>query len=101
MVAGLVAMQKLTHQEFERLDRLGAMLREGLAEAMDGARVRGQVTGMGSLTQIHLHDRPLSDYRSSTPTAEEAHRGNTLPRPAGARHLHRSDAVSVPVDADG
>ncbi|HEX5166728.1 MAG TPA: aspartate aminotransferase family protein, partial [Thermomicrobiales bacterium] len=51
MVAGLVAMQKLTREEFARLDQLGAMLREGLAEAMDGARVKGQVTGMGSLAQ--------------------------------------------------
>jgi glutamate-1-semialdehyde 2,1-aminomutase len=71
MVAGLVAMQKLTREEFERLDRLGAMLREGLAEAMDGARIHGQVTGMGSLAQIHFHDRPLRDYRDSRPTAEE------------------------------
>jgi len=78
MIAGLVAMQKLTREEFERLDRLGAMLREGLAEAMDGARVQGQVTGMGSLAQIHLHDRPIRDYRDSLPTAEEAARGKTV-----------------------
>jgi glutamate-1-semialdehyde 2,1-aminomutase len=71
MVAGLVAMQKLTPEEFERLKRLGAALREGLAEAMDGARVSGQVTGMGSLFHIHLHDRPLRDYRDSIGTQEE------------------------------
>ncbi|RIK46185.1 MAG: aspartate aminotransferase family protein [Chloroflexi bacterium] len=72
MAAGLVAMEKLTPQEFERLDRLGDMVREGIAEAMDGARIPGQVTGRGSLFHIHFHDRPLSDYRSSHLTPEEA-----------------------------
>jgi glutamate-1-semialdehyde 2,1-aminomutase len=71
MAAGLVAMEKLTPVEFDRLDRLGDMAREGIAEAMDGARVPGQVTGMGSLFHIHFHDRPLSDYRSTQLTDAE------------------------------
>ncbi len=71
MVAGLAAMEKMTKEEFSRLDALGDYLREGLAEAMDGARIQGQVTGQGSLFNIHLHNRPLSDYRSSVPTPEE------------------------------
>jgi glutamate-1-semialdehyde 2,1-aminomutase len=65
MVAGLAAMEKLTTEAFARLDSLGAQLREGLAEAMDGARIPGQITGMGSLFQVHLHDTPVSDYRNS------------------------------------
>jgi glutamate-1-semialdehyde 2,1-aminomutase len=80
MVAGLAAMGKMTPAEYERLDALGAQLREGLAEALDGARVRGQVSGMGSLFHIHLHDRPLKDYRSANPTREEAARVATLHR---------------------
>ena len=102
MVAGLVAMRKLTHEQFERFDRLGAMLREGLSEAMDGARVRGQVTGMGSLAQIHLHDRPLSDYRSSLPTAEEAERARTIFRGLLARGIFTAPTLtgclSTPMD---
>lgn len=65
MVAGLAAMRKLTPEAFDRLATLGAMLREGLAEALDGARIPGQVTGMGSLFHVHPHDRPIRDYRGS------------------------------------
>lgn len=76
MIAGRVAMEKLTPTEFDRLDRLGAALREALAEALDGERVPGQVTGAGSLFNVHLHDRPLRDYRSAVETpAERARRG--------------------------
>jgi glutamate-1-semialdehyde 2,1-aminomutase len=95
MVAGLVAMQKLTREEFARLDQLGAMLREGLAEAMDGARVNGQVTGMGSLAQIHLHDRPLSDYRSSLATPEEAERGKAVFRGLLARGIFAAPSLTA------
>lgn len=76
MVAGRVAMEKLTRDEFARLDRLGESLREALAEVLDGERVPGQITGAGSLFNIHLHDRPLRDYRSAVETpAERARRG--------------------------
>jgi len=80
MVAGLAAMQKMTAAEYERLAALGAQLREALAEAMDGARIHGQVTGGGSLFQIHLHDRPIRDYRGSVPTPDERERGARLHR---------------------
>ena len=78
MVAGLAAMRKMTPEAFDRLAMLGAMLREGLAEAMDGARVQGQVTGMGSLFHVHLHDRPIRDYRGSVVTPDERTRAATI-----------------------
>jgi glutamate-1-semialdehyde 2,1-aminomutase len=71
MVAGQTAMEKMTPAAFDRLNTLGERLREGLAEAMDGARVPGQVTGAGSIFNLHLHSRPLKDYRSTTLTAAE------------------------------
>ncbi len=71
MVAGVAAMEKMTPEAFARLDTLGDRLREGLSEAMDGARVPGQVTGAGSLFNLHFHDRPLSDYRSAVTTTPE------------------------------
>jgi glutamate-1-semialdehyde 2,1-aminomutase len=74
MVAGYVSMAKLTEQEAARLDALGAYIREGLAEALDGARVPGQVTGAGSLFGIHLHERPLSDYQSWEGAPEDGRR---------------------------
>ncbi|HUG14066.1 MAG TPA: aspartate aminotransferase family protein [Thermomicrobiales bacterium] len=91
MVAGLAAMRKMTPGEFERLDRLGASLREGLAEAMDGARLPGQVTGMGSLFTIHLHNRPISDYRDSLGTRDEQARTAAI-----YRGLMRRGIVTAP-----
>lgn len=78
MVAGLAAMQKMTREEYQRLDELGDYVRDGLAEAMDGARVPGQVTGRGSLFGIHLNDRPLSDFRSWYGTRDEQARRETV-----------------------
>jgi glutamate-1-semialdehyde 2,1-aminomutase len=91
MVAGLAAMRKMTPAEYERLDRLGAILREGLAEAMDGARIPGQVTGMGSLFTIHLHDRPIHDYRTSLATKEEQEHVNRI-----YRALHANGIITSP-----
>jgi glutamate-1-semialdehyde 2,1-aminomutase len=70
-VAGITAMEKLTPAAFDRINALGATLREGLAEAMDGARTPGQVTGAGSIFNLHLHNRPLTDYRSTALTPAE------------------------------
>ena len=71
MVAGLAAMEKLTPGVYQRLDRLGHTLRTGLTKALEVAQVPGQVSGVGSLFRIHMHQRPLSDYRSSVETPEE------------------------------
>lgn len=74
MVAGHASMSKLTREEFDRVAALGAYVREGLAEALDAARIPGQVTGAGSLFGVHLHDRSLSDYRSWEGEPEEGQR---------------------------
>ena len=71
MVAGAVSMAKFSQDEAARLDALGSYIREGLAEAMDGARIPGQITGAGSLFGIHLHDRPLSGYQSWEGTPDD------------------------------
>lgn len=78
MVAGLTAMRKMTQEAFDRLEALGNYVREGLAEAMDGARLEGQVTGHGSLFGIHLHRRKLSDFRSSVGTPSEQARRSAI-----------------------
>lgn len=69
MVAGYTAMRKMPQEEFARLAALGDYVREGLAEALDGARVAGQVTGAGSLFAVHLHDGELRDFRDFWNTA--------------------------------
>ena len=64
MAAGLAAMQELTPDAFEQLDRQGDWLRNQLAELFADHRVAGQVTGIGSLFNVHFTDAELVDYRS-------------------------------------
>ena len=80
MVAGLAAMEKMTEAEYQRLDALGNALRARLTQVMKEARVAGQATGQGSLFQIHLHARPLKDFRSCQLTPSEAARRQSLYR---------------------
>lgn len=65
MAAGLAALQVLTPAEYERLDRLGAALREGLQAAFDRHDVAAQVTGVASLFKVHMVSHPVVDYRSA------------------------------------
>ena len=74
MAAGLAAMRLLDRESFDRLDRLGARLRTGIAECFTRSGVPGTVTGLGSLFKLHGSDRALRDYRSARPTAAEAER---------------------------
>lgn len=78
MVAGCASMRKFTEAEAARLDALGAYIREGLAEALDGARIQGQVTGAGSLFGVHLHNRPLMDYQSWEGPPEDARKRHAV-----------------------
>ena len=93
MIAGRTAMEKMTPAAFERLNALGDRLREGLAEAMDGARVPGQVTGAGSVFNLHFHDRPLTDYRSTVTTAAEKARSAAVYRSLLAHGIFLSPSM--------
>src|SRR5262249_24107388 len=65
MVAGQVSMRLLDPPPFERLEEQGDRLRQDMADAFAESGMEGQVSGLGSLLRVHLHGRPLSDYRSS------------------------------------
>lgn len=65
MAAGLAAMEQLTPAAYERLDRLGALLRTRGTEALARAGISGQITGDGSLFRILLTATPVTDYRSA------------------------------------
>ena len=64
MVAGEVTMNQLTPQVFQRLDHLGAMLREKLQAVFDELEVAAQVTGVASLFGVHFTTEEITDYRS-------------------------------------
>jgi glutamate-1-semialdehyde 2,1-aminomutase len=72
MAAGLAAMRAYTAADAERLNGLGARLRQGFDEAFLQSGIRGQATGSGSLANLHFTDAPLHDARDSMAAIIEA-----------------------------
>ena len=65
MTAGLATLTELTVSEIDRINRLGKKLRTGLRKVLDKLQITTQVTGAGSLAQIHFTDREVNDWRSA------------------------------------
>jgi len=63
MVAGLAAMELYSREEIARLNQLGDFLRQGLRQALSDCGIGGQVTGAGSLAQVHFTEHPFRTYR--------------------------------------
>src|SRR2546430_6865639 len=64
MDAGLAAMNELTPDVYEDLNRKGARVCEQLTEVFASHGVAVQVNGAGSLFALHFTDQPVVDYRS-------------------------------------
>ena len=47
-------------------------------QAFQAVGMEGQVTGVGGMFAIHLHGRPITDYRSAYPIGDEAARGKAI-----------------------
>jgi glutamate-1-semialdehyde 2,1-aminomutase len=78
MSTGLATMELMTPEAYAALDAMGAHARMVAAQAFQAAGVEGQVTGVGGMFTIHLHGRPITDYRSAYPIGDEAARGKAL-----------------------
>ncbi len=78
MSAGLATMELLTPEAYAGLEELGAHARAAAEAAFRAAGVAGQVTGIGGMFTLHLHDRAITDYRSAYPAGDEAARGKAL-----------------------
>ncbi len=66
-----LTLELLTRQEITRINSLGERLRLGLRSALADTGVMGQVTGVGSLLQIHFSETEVTDYRAGKRTALE------------------------------
>ncbi|WP_225027908.1 aspartate aminotransferase family protein [Xinfangfangia pollutisoli] len=80
MMAGIAALEDLTPEAFQHLDRLGALFDQGIAACFARHGIPGQVTGLGSLRRVHLSDAPLSDFRSTFAAGDGAKRVAALAR---------------------
>jgi glutamate-1-semialdehyde 2,1-aminomutase len=78
MIAGLTAMRLFGAEEVARLNRLGGLARERIAEAIGLADVPASVTGAGSAFRLHMKPEPPTDYRSAFPTPAEKRTGQRV-----------------------
>jgi len=66
MAAGVAGLSLLTQSEIDRINQLGERLRARFSNALEEAGIIAQVTGTGSLSQIHFTDVEVSDWRSAS-----------------------------------
>ena len=65
LAAGLATIGELEAQGHEALNRKGEMLRRELSEALKDSKVPHQVAGLGSMFQLFLSPRPVSNYQDA------------------------------------
>lgn len=65
MAAGLAALTELTVSEIDRINRLGEKLRSDLRSVFGKLKITAQVTGAGSLAQVHFTTHEVKDWRSA------------------------------------
>jgi glutamate-1-semialdehyde 2,1-aminomutase len=65
LAAGLATIRELEVQGHDDLDRKGEMLRRRLTEALRDSKVPHQVAGIGSMFQLFLSSRPVTNYRDA------------------------------------
>jgi len=66
MVAGVAALTELTGAAIDGINHLGAKLRTNLTKALRDAGIIAQVTGTGSLAQLHFTKEEVMDWRSAS-----------------------------------
>jgi len=64
MAAGLAVLAELTPDVYAELNRKGDRVREELRQVFDRHDIAAQVTGIGSLVNVHFTSVPVRDHRS-------------------------------------
>jgi glutamate-1-semialdehyde 2,1-aminomutase len=92
MEAGIACLKALNSKVLEHINSLGRLFRKGVNSAFQKVGIRGQSTGIGSLSCIHFNSETIKDYRSvvkgNFPAMELVHlelllKGINIPRRGG------------------
>ncbi len=59
MAAGVAALNLYDRETIDRINKLGERFRQGFADVFKRAGIKAQVTGLGSLNQIHWQEKPI------------------------------------------
>lgn len=63
--AGKIMVENLTAKEIARINKLGESLAEGIRNIFSRLRIKGQVTGIGSLQNLHFTPEPVVDFKTA------------------------------------
>jgi len=64
-LAILQSLKKRAGQLYSRLEKMGDVMRRGIGDHLESARITAQVNGLGSMFQLFFTDRPVTDYHSA------------------------------------
>src|SRR2546428_8880445 len=61
-LAILQSLKKRAGQLYSRLEKMGDVMRRGIGEHLESAKINAQVNGAGSMFQLFFTDRPVTGY---------------------------------------
>jgi len=64
-VAGIATLEQLSPETIDHLNELGNIFANGVKAVFKKRNVKGQITGMGSLYNVHYSDKPIIDGKSA------------------------------------
>ncbi len=70
-VAGVATMEQLTAEAIDHLNALGEAFADGVRAVFERLNVKGQVTGLGSLRNIHFSAQAVMDGKTARETNKE------------------------------
>ena len=63
--AGLATLMQIDEAVIERINRLGESFAQGMRALFTGLDIKGQVTGIGSLQNVHFSHQPVMDGKTA------------------------------------
>ena len=69
--AGVATMEQLNAGVIDHINKLGESFAEGVRAIFRKLNIKGQVTGIGSLQNVHFSDKPVIDGKSSRETNKQ------------------------------
>lgn len=69
--AGVATMEQLNARVIDDINKLGESFADGVRTVLKKLNIKGQVTGIGSLQNVHFSDKPVLDGKSAREANKE------------------------------
>jgi glutamate-1-semialdehyde 2,1-aminomutase len=70
-VAGRITLEDLTANKIARINQLGELLATGIRKIFAKLNIKAQITGMGSLQNLHFTPQPIVDFKTAQTSRKE------------------------------